>query len=139
MMTTVELPRYVEPKKDRHGRPAYYYFRRHGRRWKLPGKPFSEEFAAEYQRLLTFTDGQAAATADAPIDKRSYSAGSFGALVTDYLSSAKFKQLKPSTRAEYTRVLEALQWLHGDKPVSQLRRRHVRKMRDARADTPGAA
>jgi integrase len=36
-------------------------------------------------------------------------------------------------------VLEGLQKLHGEKPVRQLRRRHVRKMRDDRADTPGAA
>ena len=36
-------------------------------------------------------------------------------------------------------MLEGLQRLHGDKPVAQLQRRHVRRMRDERADTPGAA
>jgi hypothetical protein len=35
--------------------------------------------------------------------------------------------------------LEGLQRLHGEKPLRQLRRRHVRKMRDERGDTPGAA
>ena len=47
--------------------------------------------------------------------------------------------MRPRTRAEYKRVLESLQRLHGDKSVANIRRRHIRKMRDERADTPGAA
>jgi integrase len=66
-------------------------------------------------------------------------AGSFGALVRDYLDSGDFKEKRESTKAEYRRVLEALAARHGNKPVRDLKRRHVRRMRDERADTPGAA
>ena len=36
-------------------------------------------------------------------------------------------------------MLEALAERHGAKPIRQLERRHIRRMRDERADTPGAA
>jgi len=138
MITSVDLPD-VQCKRDRNGKAIYWYFRRQGRFWRLPGEPLSEEFAAEYQRLIALTNGQAVAIAHTPLDKRTYGMGSFGALVSDYLNSAEYNQLRPRTRAEYKRVLESLQRLHGDKSVANIRRRHIRKMRDARADTPGAA
>jgi hypothetical protein len=47
--------------------------------------------------------------------------------------------LRDRTRAEYRRVLEGLAELHGHRLVRDLRRRNVRKMRDERTDTPGAA
>lgn len=34
-------------------------------------------------------------------------------------------------------MLEALGERHGAKPIRQLERRHIRRMRDERADTPG--
>jgi integrase len=138
MMASVKLP-YIEVQRDRNGKPIYWYFRRNGRRWKLPGQPLTEEFATEYQHLKTYTDGLTAASVEAPIDKRTYAPGSFGALASDYLGCGNYKQLKPRTKAEYKRVLEGLQKRHGDKPVSQIRRRHVRKMRDERTETRGAA
>src|SRR5262245_23328673 len=138
MMTSVKLP-YLEVQRDRKGREVYWYFRRHGRRWKLPGNPATEEFAAEYQRLMTTTDSQPAARAEPPLDKRAYGPGSFGKLVSDYLECGEYKQLKPRTKAEYKRVLEGLQQVHGGKSVANIRRRHIRKMRDARTDAPGAA
>ena len=115
-MTKVKL-RYVEARRDRNGQLTYWYFCRNRRTWKLPGQPLSEEFAAKYQRLLVLTERPAATVGDAPLDKRSYPPGSFGALVRDYLGCARVKQLKPRTKAEYTRVLEALQLEHGDKRV----------------------
>ncbi len=127
---------YVDVQKDRCGRRTYYYFRRNGRRWQLPGEPFSDEFMTEYWRLLEATRPAAAM---GPIDRRAYTPGSFGALINDYLQSASFKQKKPRTQAEYRRVLEAIAAAHGEKPVRLLERRHIRKMRDERADSPGAA
>ncbi len=88
---------------------------------------------AEYRRLLAETS---------PAEPRQIQPrgpGSFGALVLDYLASGDFREKKPSTQAEYRRVLEALAESHGPKPVRQIERRHIRRMRDERADTPGAA
>jgi enterobacteria phage integrase len=129
--------RYVDAQRGRDGRVQHYYFRRNGRRWVLPGKPLSEEFMEEYRRLVDATTP--GVMGEAPADKRTYPPGSFGALINDYLDSGEFKDNKPRTKAEYKRVLEALQERHGNKPLRQLRRRHVRKMRDERAETPGAA
>lgn len=134
-MVTFEL-RYVDAQRDRQGRVQYYYFRRAGRRWRLPGVPLSEEFMEEYRRLVTVTEPSAA---EPPSDRSGYRHGSFGALVNDYLKCAEFKDNKESTRGEYKRVLEALQSAHGDKPLRELRRRHIRRIRDERAETPGAA
>jgi len=135
-MTKIEL-RLVKPEKDRNGR-LYYYFRRNGRRWRLPGEPWSDEFMAEYRRLLTETSARPAP--EEPVaDRRDYPRGTFGRLVYDYLASATFKEKKPRTKAEYQRVSEALAREHGHKRVAHLERRHVRLMIDARAETPGAA
>jgi integrase len=128
----------VNAQRGRDGRIAYHYFRRRGRRWRLPplGDPPSEEFMAEYRRLLAETEPRAG---ELLLSDRSYVRGSFGALVRDYLASGGYKEKKARTQAEYRRVLELLSKRHGDKPVKRLERRHVRQMRDERADTPGAA
>ena len=60
-------------------------------------------------------------------------------MVRDYLASGSFREKKASTQAEYRRVLEALAERHGPNPVRLIERRHIRRMRDERADTPGAA
>jgi integrase len=125
--------KYVDVQRDRAGRVVFHYFRRNGRRWRLPGEPTSEAFMAEYHRLLAETAPRKASTPAAN------PSGSFGALVKDFLASGQFKEKRQSTQREYRRVLEALSAEHGSKPVRLLERRHVRQIRDARADTPGAA
>jgi integrase len=116
----------------------HWYFRRNGRRWPLPGNPYTDaEAAAEYWRLHKETDRGD----DDPIagTAQRHGAGSCGALVRDYLASGSFREKKASTQAEYRRVLEALAEHHGPQPVRLIERRHIRRMRDQRADTPGAA
>jgi integrase len=134
---------YVEERKDRRGRVAYWYFVRRGIVFgALPGAPGSEEFAAAYHRLLTETAPKppdSAAAGQTLTDPRDYPRGTFGALVTDFLGSAQFKTKSDRTRGEYQRIAELLQEEHGWKRVAKIRRRHIRKMRDAKSDTPGAA
>jgi integrase len=131
-MTQVELP-YVNAQRARDGRPKYWYFRRSGRRWRLPGEPFTPAFMAEYQRLLKATEPDSSASLD------DLPPGSFGALVLDYLASPEFKATRPNTQKVYRRVLEGLARIHGRDPVALLERRHVKALRDARSETPGAA
>ena len=135
-MVSVELP-YVRPERDRQGRVTYWYFRRHGRRWRLPGVPLSKEFMAEYQRLLAETS-MTVVTAP-PDNRRDYLRGTFGALINDYLASGQFASRAPPTRYLYRLTCERLQHEHGWKRVAQLERRHVRQIIDAKSDTPGAA
>lgn len=136
-MVEINIP-FINAQRDRTGRVKYYYFRRNGQRWRLPGDPTSEAFMAKYRELLAATD-KVSAQVDHPIDRRSYLPGSFGALINDYLSSGAFKEKADTTKIEYKRVMEALQIRHGTKPLKQLRRRHVRKIRDEKSETPGAA
>ena len=70
---------------------------------------------------------------------RTYQRGTFGALVNDFLASGQFKTKKERTRGEYERICWALQDEHGRKRVAHLERRHVRQIRDAKVETPGAA
>ena len=50
-----------------------------------------------------------------------------------------FKEKAEGTQEIYSRILEQLSTEYGNKPLHLLKRRHIRKMRDARAETPGAA
>jgi hypothetical protein len=75
VMTQIEL-QYVDAQCGRDGLVRYWYFRRGGRRWRLPGEPGSPEFMAEYHRLL-------AVTGTAPTSKGEVLRGSVAALVAD--------------------------------------------------------
>jgi integrase len=134
-MTKINLP-YVNALQDRTGRVTYFYFRRGGRRWRLPplGDQPSEEFMAEYARLLAATEPPTPTKSTDPLP------GSFGALVAEYLSSKEeFGEKKPNTQRIYRMILEPLAEIHANKPVALLERRHVKAWRDARAATPGMA
>jgi integrase len=133
-MTKFKL-RFVDVEKDRGERVHYYYFRRGGRRWRLPGEPLSEEFMAEYYRLLVATE---------PVRKsegpRVHPPRSFGALIDEYFADREaFGEKKPSTQRIYRAILEPLVEVHGYKPVALLERRHIKAWRDARGETPGMA
>jgi integrase len=131
-MTRVELP-YVNAQRSRQGRPKYWYFRRNGRRWRLPDEPFSPAFMAEYQRLL------AATAPGTPTPAAALPPGSFGAVVLDYLASPEFRATRPSTQRMYRLVLERLAEMHGHKPIALLERRHIKAWFNARSKTPGMA
>ncbi len=130
--------RYINIKRDRHGASKYYYFRRNRRLERLPGAPMSEEFMGRYHALLRSVE-QGGDTVQPVDDRRNFLTGSFGALVRDYLDSAVFKEKADSTQEIYRRVLDQLSIEHGHKSLRNLRKRHIRKMRDARAETPAAA
>jgi integrase len=132
-MGGIEL-RYVKPERDRQGRVRYWYFRRSGRRWRLPGEPGSDDFMAEYNRLkAATTPAQPTAGAGA------WPPGSFGTLVDDYFASPEFKALKPNSQRIYRLVLEPIAERIGRHAVRHVERRHVKAMRDAKAETPGMA
>ena len=130
-MTEFDLP-YVNVQKGRDGR-LYYYLRRGGRRWPLPGEPLSAEFMTEYRRLVAATEPT---LPNAPCPNPP---GSFGVLVDDYFASPEFRDRKPKTQRIYRMVLEQLAERYGHAPVARLERRHVKQWRDARSDTPGMA
>ena len=115
------------------GRERHFYTARDG---SCPGNPYEDAAAsAEYWRLRGETDTQAM-PADGTAQR--YAPGSFGALVRDYPSSGTFREKKPSTQAEYRRVMEALAEATAPSPCAYGAPAHPQDSRRA-ADTPGAA
>jgi integrase len=131
----VDLP-YVKPERDRQGRIKYWYFRRNGQRWRLPGEPLSEEWLAEYARLKATTD---AARQSAAEPLTTYPPKSFGALALDYYDSDEFRYRKSSTKTMYRRIIDPLVDRIGAHAVALIERRHIRKWRNEKAETPGMA
>jgi integrase len=132
-VTRIELP-FVDPQRGRDGAVKYWYFRRGGRRWRLPGAPFSPEFMAKYHELVAATEpGQGAenSTAHAP--------GSVDAVVIEYLGSAKFKEKSPGTKRQYRLHFEKVTKRYGKGLIKNLTRQHVMRWQDTLSDTPGTA
>lgn len=65
--------------------------------------------------------------------------GSLRALWVSYFGSAEHKRM--ALRSQHVRrlILDKLCDEHGEKPAAMMEARHVRQIRDARADTPEAA
>ena len=122
---------YIQKFRDRHG-TWRHYFRRGGRRAKLPGEPGSKEFMAAYEKALKGEPQEVGATRTPP--------GSIDALVAAYYRRcADFLTMKPSTQAVYRGILERYRKKRGPKPVKLMEAKHVRKDIAELADTPAAA
>ena len=105
------LLRYVEEFIDRHGKP-HRYFRRAGKRVRLPGLPGSAEFMAAYQAALdgvTLPKVEAVTPRTAP--------GTVHWLVSAYLSSPTFTALAPETRRTRANILENFRKTGGEKRI----------------------
>ncbi|MGY2053253.1 tyrosine-type recombinase/integrase, partial [Methylobacterium sp. JK268] len=128
----IDLP-YVVADTDRHGNVRYYFRRRPAAKVRLPGLPGSPEFRRAYEAALA-----SAAPAPAPAPTR-VGPGSFAAVMQAYLTSPAYKRLDTSTRAWQARALKEIAAEKGDHPIAMMQARHVRKLRDAKAETPAAA
>ncbi len=118
--------------RDRHGN-IRVYVRVPGRHKVRIRAPFgTDAFIAEYN----------AAVSDhvtAPPQARAAKTGSFRHACVLYYGSPTFKRLDPATQSWRRRALDAMCEKHADKPVARIEARHVRALRDERADQPGAA
>lgn len=126
---------YVQRFEDRHGH-VRFYFRRPG--FKRAALPDPKDVKAFFDAYSKANSPDAALPAKQMTPR--YVSGTMGALISEYLTSAEFKALKPNSRKAYQYVIRRLQ---GRKsvamPVSHLRRAHILRLRDELADTPGAA
>ena len=130
---TIIRLRYVHRFVDRHGTPRFY-FRRHGMRTRLPGKPGEAAFIDAYQRALQGVENVL------PVPARlAHSQGSLGALITLYKSSLGFKRNKLRTQHVTRLILDRFASKHGHRLVKQMKRNHVEKILADMASTPAAA
>src|SRR5690606_28688885 len=135
---TIKL-KYLKEEVDRYGN-VRLYFRRNGRKIRLRQTPGTDAFMAEYRAAL---EGQAAKAAaeQSPATPRS-----LRWLIERYYQSSDFKELDARTRRVRRGILDGIcaerfanEPRHGDKPYAFMEPRHVRHIRDARADAPEAA
>jgi integrase len=120
-------------KRDGGAKPRFY-FRRHGKRIPLPGLPGSDAFMEAYRAALSMQE-----LPRPMIGASRTKAGSLGALIVSYLSSAEFLARPQSTQSSYRYILEAFRREHGDKPVALLTRQHINAMLAAKVKQPVAA
>jgi len=125
----VEFP-YIRTDRDRHGNWRTYV-RRRGRSIRIDAKRDSPEFLDAYRAALTKLEQTPAARGAQPNTLRW--------LIDNYYKSPEFRN-ELGDRTQYVRhgILDALVHEHGDKPFI-MKPKHIRKLRDAKADTPEAA
>jgi len=124
--------RYVIEDVDRYGNVRLYFRRKGEKKTRLPGFPGSDEFMAAYRAALS----------SAKEIKRQYQPvlrGSFGYVCQRYYASPTFKLLDKSTQTWRRRALDTVCQRDGQKPISLIRPKHIRKLRDELIEKPGAA
>lgn len=125
--------KYVSGDVDRHGN-VRFYFRRNGQpKIRLPGLPGSDEFIEAYSSALANLPEDHPRTVGCP------AVGSFGHVCLAYYASTTFKALDTSTQAWRRRALDSICKNHGHKRIAMMRAKHIRMLRDEKADLPGAA
>jgi integrase len=139
------LPRYCVEDVDRHGN-IRIYFRRHGRKTRLSGTPWTDEFMAAYDEAKA---GSFASPAAPRPERRKVLPGTWRALCQDYLGrSGEYRTLEPSTREAYRRTLESTYdesikpgspVLFADIPIARMQARQVRVLRDRKIEQRAAA
>lgn len=131
-VATLKL-KYVNEYVDRTGK-LRRYFRRGSVRGALPGDVGSAEFMSTYQ---SYADrGSTPVIHAASLAKP---AGSLGALITEFYGARPFKNLKPSSRNTYRRVLEPLARLHGHRTAMMTHLQAAKLIGDIGANKPSMA
>ncbi|HYG87859.1 MAG TPA: site-specific integrase [Azospirillum sp.] len=134
--------KYVVEDVDRHGN-VRIYVRRNGRKKRLMAEIGTPEFVTEYRAALAELEAQQGkAQTAAPATPTS-----LRWLIERYYGSAEFRGLDERTKRVRRGILDRLCETsatqggtpHGQKPFARMEPRHVRAMRDARADAPEAA
>lgn len=127
--------KYVVEDVDRHGN-VRLYFRRNGKKTRLPSPVGSPEFLAAYKAAFV---GESKAKAAPKVGH--IVPGSVRALCADYYKSAMFRELDPRTQKVRRGILDRF-CQHkddGDKPFALLQPKHIRARRDEMMDRPEAA
>lgn len=125
--------RYVVQDRDRHGNLRTYLRMPGKAKLRLHETPGTPEFDAEYRRALeakpeTQKRGPGQVVPD-----------SLRAACIAYRSSAEFKRMAPRSQHVRWLILDHLFDQHGDKPAKLMEPRHVRRLRDEKAEKPEAA
>lgn len=109
----------------------YYYYRRNGRRIKLPNDPATIEFMDAYRRTHASFERRG--------EVRQYGIGSVSGLVTSYKSSTDFSKLSANSKRIYSIYLDNITTKMGDVEANKVTRRVFLEWRDTMQNAPGKA
>jgi integrase len=128
--------RYTFEDVDARGNVRVYFQRNGQKKIRLRETPGTEAFAKEYRAAFEGVTPPA----EAKHRKATYTRGTLRWLVTQYLDSAAFKGLGPTTRKVRRHFLDEICELNGNgaKRYCMMKPRHVMKIRDHYAGTPEA-
>jgi integrase len=128
--------KHLDSDKDRHGNPRLYYRNRNlnGRRIRLRGPKGSPEFWEDYLAAAKSEDSQTPSDKSTGIQK-----DTIRALVVEYYTSARYRQLADSTKRVRRGILDRFCHQHGDKRFSKLQPKHLIRIRNQMADRPESA
>lgn len=129
-MGTMPRKSFLSHETTRHGK-LVWYFKRNGRRIRLPDDYGSPEFNAAYEKALTGTA--------APTEATKTNTASLRWLVEQYKRSTDFAKLAPSTRRMRDNILKLSVKESGHVPFGVITRAHIKKNIDGRSSTPDAA
>jgi integrase len=118
--------------RDRHGNIRIYVRVPGRRKVRIRAQFGTDDFITEYNAAVS-------EHVTAPRQGREVRSGSFRHLCIMYFGSPTFARLDRSTQSWRRRALDAICEKHAAKPVALMEPRHVRTLRDERADQPGAA
>lgn len=125
---------YLSEEKDRYGN-VRLYFRKGGKRVRLRSEVGTQAFLDEHRALLAGVVPQQGVAGVI-----TQSTDSFAWLLQRYYRSPEFKtELGPRTQYVRRGLLDAISLKHGEKPFAKIEPRHVRMIRDEKADAPGTA
>jgi integrase len=128
--------KYLVEDMDRHGNVRLYFRRKGQPKIRLPGLPGSDEFMEAYRAARA---GLIKPVSASPARPQRAVHGTLKWLCEAYYASAEFKRLDGRTRRVRRNLLDNLCRRHGDKPAARMEARHVRSLRNERADRPEAA
>lgn len=126
--------KYLCQDTDINGNIRYYVRVRGKRKIRLKGSPLTQEFMEQYHSALSEVHQ------DHETKKyRSPAAGSFGHACLSLYASTDFKALDKSTQKRYRGLLDEICKNHGNKPIAYIQPKHVQRLLDEKASTPGQA
>lgn len=123
------LPKYVTVFTDRHGKFRYRYRRGKFSRY-FSHRPGSQGFLEELDAFMSECESPKINLAKK---------GSMADLAHQFYGTAKWKGMKPSTRATYGGIIDRFMQEHGNKPVMMIETRHIDSIIGNMSDRPQAA
>jgi integrase len=132
-MVRIKL-KYLVEDVDRHGNVRCYVRLPGKPKIRIRGMPGTAEFMTAYQAALSASNNE-----DKSRKYQRAAVGSFGYVCLAYYASPAFKALDCKTQEWCRRALDHICQQNAKKPIALMQQRHVRKLRDEKAETTPAA